>query len=81
MQLVFSQYFKNASEVSYMLEHHFTLHYHVIYIDFNILAQLRFKNLSRHPLIGGSFIFQAKGHDLVVVASNESNKICLFLVR
>ena len=54
-----------------MLGHHPALHHHVIYIDFNILAQLRFKYLSYHPLIGGFCIFQAEGHYLIVVVSLE----------
>ena len=56
------------------------LYYHVIYVDFNILAQLRFKYLSHHPLIGRSCIFQAEGHHLLMVVSSGSNKSCLFLI-
>ena len=40
-----------------MIGYLLTLHYHVIYVDFNILAQLRFKYLSHYPLIGGPCIF------------------------
>ena len=56
------------------------LHYHVIYVDFNILAQLRFKHLIHQPLISGPYIFQAEGHYLVMVVSSGSNKSCLFLI-
>ena len=59
-----------------MFGYHLAFHYHVVYIDFNILAKLRFKHLSHHPLIGGSCIFQAEGHYLVVVVSSGSNKSC-----
>ena len=63
-----------------MFRHHLTLHHHVIYINLNILAQLGFKHLSHHPLIGESGIFQAKGHHLVMVVSCGSDKICLLLI-
>ena len=63
-----------------MLRHHIALHHYVIYIDLNILAQLGFKHLGHHPLIGGSHIFQAKGHHLVMVVSSGGNKGCLLLI-
>ena len=63
-----------------MIGYLLTLHYHVIYVDFNILAQLRFKYLSHYPLIGGPCIFQAKGHHLVMVVSSRSYKSYLFLI-
>ena len=49
-----------------MIGYLLTVHYYVIYVDFNILAQLRFKHLSHHPLIDGSCIFQVEGQYLVV---------------
>ena len=64
-----------------MLENHLALHYHIIYISFNILIQLCLKHLSHHPLIGRPRIFQAKGHHLVIVVSNRNNKSCLFLSK
>ena len=57
-----------------MLGHHLAFHHHVIYIDFNILAQLRFKHFSHHPLIGESCIFQAEGHHLVMVVFSGVTK-------
>ena len=63
-----------------MLRHHLTLHYHIIYIDLDILAQLGFKHLSHHSLIGGSCIFKAKGHHLIMVVSNGGDKGCLLLI-
>ena len=63
-----------------MIGYLLTLHYYVIYVDFNILAQLRFKHLSHHPLICGPCIFQVEGHYLVMVVSSGSNKGCLLLV-
>ena len=35
-----------------MLEHYLTLHHHVVYVDLNAFAQLRFKHFCHHPLIG-----------------------------
>ena len=63
-----------------MIGYLLALHYHVIYVDFNILSQLGFKHLSHHPLIGGPYIFQAEGHYLVMVVFSGSNKGCLFLI-
>ena len=57
-----------------------TLYYHVIYVGFNALPQLRLKYSGRHSLIGGSRVFQTKRHHLVMVVSNMSDKSCLFLV-
>ena len=58
VQLVFPQNFKDVSEVSHMLGYHLTLHHHVIYVDFNVLAQLWFKHSHRHhPLIGRPCVF------------------------
>ena len=77
---MFPQNFENVFEVSYMFRYHFTLHHHVIYINLNTLSQLWFKHLSHHPLIGGSRIFQAKGHHFVIVISSGSDKGCLLLI-
>ena len=49
-----------------MLEHHLTLHHHIVYINLNTLAQLWFKHSSHHLLIGKPCIFQTKGHYFVV---------------
>ena len=60
VQRVFPQYFKNIPEVFYMFGHHFTLYHHIIYIDFNILAQLWLKHPSHHSLIGRPCILKTK---------------------
>ena len=57
-----------------------TLDHHVIYIDFNILAQLWLKHFSHHPIISRPYIFQSKRHHFVMVVSNRSDKIRFFLI-
>ena len=63
-----------------MLELHLSLHHHIIYVDFNVLAKLRFKHPSHHPLISGTYILQSKGHHFVVVIPSGRNKSSLFLI-
>ena len=63
-----------------MLRHYLALHYHVVYIDFNTLAQLWFKRSRHHSLIGRPCVFQTKGYYFVVVVSNGSDKSYLFLI-
>ena len=77
---MFPQDFKDVSEVSYVLGHHLVFHHHIVYINLNTITQLWFKHLSHHLLIGGSRVFQAKGHHLIVVVSSGSDKSCLFLI-
>ena len=77
---MFPQNFKDVSEVSHMLGHHLTLYHHVVYVDFNSLAQLWFKHSRHHPLIGRPYVFQPKGHHFVMVVSNGSDKSYLFLI-
>ena len=48
---MFPQDFKDASEVCNVLEHHLTLHHHVVYVDLNTFAQLGFKHSCHHSLI------------------------------
>ena len=63
-----------------MLRHHLTLHHHIIYIDLDTLAQLRFKHSSHHSSIGRPCIFQTKGHHFVMVISCRGDKSYLFLI-
>ena len=63
-----------------MLGLHLALHHHIIYVDFNILAKLRFKHPSYQPLISGSCILQFKGHHLVMVIPSGCNKSSLLLI-
>ena len=74
------QDFENACEISYILVHQLALYNHVINIDLNVPTQLWFEHFGHHPLISRPFIFQAKGHHLVVIISYRSNKICLLLI-
>ena len=71
---------KDIPEVVNMLRFQLTLDQYVIYIYFNILAQLWFKHPSHHPLIDRSCIFQSKRHYLVMVVSNRSDKTCFLLI-
>ena len=80
MQLVSPQNFKDVPEVSHVFGHHLTLYYHVIYVGFNALPQLRLKHFGCHSLIGGPRVFQTKRHHLLMVVSNGSDKSYLFLV-
>ena len=63
-----------------MLSYYFTLHDHIIYIQFYIFAELRLKHFSHHPLVGGSSILQTKSHHLVVIISNRGQEGNLLLV-
>ena len=58
-----SQDLKNISEVINVLRFQLTLDHHVVYIYFNILAQLWFKHPSHHPLISRPCIFKYKRSD------------------
>ena len=53
---MFSQCSEDVSQIVHMIGYFLTFYYHVIYVDFNILPQLRFKHFSHHPLISGSCI-------------------------
>ena len=77
---MFSQCSEDVSQIVHMIGYFLTFYYHVIYVDFNILPQLRFKHFSHHPLISGSCILQAKGHHLVMVISNRSDKSRFLLI-
>ena len=74
------QNFENACKISYMLGYQLALYNHVINIDFKVLAQLWFEHFGHHSLISSPYIFQAKGHHLVVIVSYRSNKSCLLLI-
>ena len=63
-----------------MLVHCLTLYHYIIYIDFNILVQLRLKHPSHHPLIGEPRILQIKTHHFVVVISSRGDKSGLLLI-
>ena len=71
---------KDIPEVVNVLRFQLTLDHHVVYIDFNILAQLWLKHFSHHPLIGRPCIFQSKRHHLVMVVSNRSYKSDFLLI-
>ena len=59
-----------------MLGHHFTLHHHIINIDFDALAELRLEHSRHHPLISGSCVLQTERHYLVMVVPSS----CLLLI-
>ena len=80
MQFVSPQNFKDVPEVSNMFGYHLTLYYHVIYVGFSAFPQLRLKHSGYHSLVGGPCVFQVKRHHFVIVVSNGSDKICLFLI-
>ena len=63
-----------------MLRNHLTFHHHIIYVDFDVLPQLRLKHSCHHFLICGSCIFQTKWHYFVMVVSNMGNKSNLLLI-
>ena len=71
---------KNIPEVVNVLKFQLTLDHHIVYINFNILAQLCLKHPSHHPLISKPCIFQSKMHHLVMVVSNRSDKSCFLLI-
>ena len=77
---MFSQYSEDVSQITHMIGYFLAFYYHVIYVDFNILPQLRFEHLSHHSLISGSCILQTKGHHLVVVIPNGSDKSRFLLI-
>ena len=77
---MFSRCSEDVSQIIHMIGYFLAFHYHVIYVDFNILPQLRFEHLSYHPLVSGSCILQAKGHHLVMVIFNGSDKSCFLLI-
>ena len=59
-----------------MLGYHFTLHHHIINIDFNALAQLQLEHSRHHPLISGPYVLQTEQHYLVMVVPSS----CLLLI-
>ena len=54
---MFPQDFKDIVEVVNMLRFQLTLDYHVVYIYFNMLAQLWLKHPNHHLLIGRPCVF------------------------
>ena len=77
---MFSQYAEDIHEIFHMLGHHFTVHYHVIDINFNASTKLWFEHFSHHLLVGRSSVFQTEGHHLVMVVPNWGDKSNLFLI-
>ena len=67
-------------KVSQMLGNHLTFHHHIIYVDFDVLPQLRLKHPRHHSLIYGSCIFQTEWHYFVMVVLDKSNKSSLLLI-
>ena len=63
-----------------MLRNHFTFHHHIIYVDFDVLPQLRLKHSCHHSLICGSCIFQTEWHYFVMVVPDRGNKSSLLLI-
>ena len=64
-----------------MLSIYFALYHHIIYVHFNILAQLRLKHSGHYSLIGGPHVFQLKGHYFVMVIPNRRKENSLFQLR
>ena len=77
---MFSQYPEDICEIFHMLGHHFTLHNHVIDINFNTSTKLWFKHFSHHALVGRSDVFQTEGHHFVMVVPNRGDKSSLLLI-
>ena len=75
-----SQHLKNTSEVIHMLGLYLAFHYHVINVDFNVLAKLRFKHSSHYPLVSRPNILQFKWHHLVMIIPSGHYKSSLLLV-
>ena len=71
---------KDIPELVNVLGFQLTVDHHVVYIDFNILAQLWLKHPSHYSLIGRTCIFQSKMHHLVMVVSNRSDKSFFLLI-
>ena len=63
-----------------MLRNHLTFRHHIIYVDFNVLSQLRLKYPCHHSLICGSYILQTEWHYFVMVVPDRSNKSSLLLI-
>ena len=79
-QLMSPKHLKYTSEVTQMLGHHLALHNHIVIVNFDIFAMLRFKHSSHHLLVGRSSILQSKRHYLVMVILSGRHKSCFFLV-
>ena len=79
-QFFLSQYFKDILEITYMLGLCFTLYHYIIDVHLNILAQLRLKHSGHHSLVGRPYVFQSKGHYLVVVFPGGCKESGLFLI-
>ena len=63
-----------------MLQNHLTFHHHIIYVDFNVLLQLRLKHPCHHSLICESCILQTEWHYFVMVVPDRGNKSNLLLI-
>ena len=60
----------------------FTLNEHVIYIYFHVPSDLLAEHFIHLPLVGYSYIFQSKGHYLIVIeplAHNERSFLLILL--
>ena len=63
-----------------MLRNHLTFHHHIIYVDFDVLPQLRLKHSCHHSLICGPCIFQTEWHYFVMVVPDRGNKSSILLI-
>ena len=63
-----------------MFRNYLTFHHHIIYVDFDVLPQLRLKNPCHHSLICRSCIFQTEWHYFVMVVPDRGNKSSLLLI-
>jgi len=57
------------------------LHHHVIYIDRDGVADEVFEDIIHESLIGGPYVFKAKGHDFVAVVLPFHHERCFVLIR
>ena len=79
-QFVFPQHLKNIPKVIYMLRLYFSLYPHIVYVDLNIFAQLRFKHPGHHPLISRPCILQFKMHHFVMIIPSRHNESSFLLI-
>ena len=77
---MFPQYLKNIPKIIYILRLYFSLYHHIVYVDLNIFAQLRFKYLGHHPLISRPCILQSKRHHFVMIIPSRHNESSFLLL-
>ena len=77
---MFFQDLKDIPEVINVLGFYLTFYHHIVYVNLDVVSQLRLEHPGHHPLVGNLYVFQTKGHHFVMVIFNRNDKSCHLLI-